>query len=119
MARGWIDPFPDGSYHLGDPVTRGTLALLIAEIAASAGKVGSEDARSGMDLFPDLGRRHYLARAAGAAVSMGLPLRPEGRFEPSASATGAEVHAVLRGLAERLGAQPVVNEEQRPGGVVK
>ena len=118
MARGWIDPFPDGSYHLGDPVTRGALALLVLQIATGAGKAGSE-ALVGTDPFPDLGRRHYLARAARAAVAMGLPLRSEGHFEPWASATGAEVLAALRGLASRLGVQPVVTEEQRPGGVVK
>jgi tetratricopeptide (TPR) repeat protein len=113
MARGWIAPYPDGSYHLGDPVTRGALALLITGIAGGVGRTG------GTDLFPDLGRRHYLARAAQTAVAIGLPLRPEGRFEPQASATGSEAYAALRGLAQAIGVEPVVREEQRPGGVVK
>jgi Tfp pilus assembly protein PilF len=114
IERGWITPFPDGSFHLGDPVTRGTLALLVAEIAGGA----KRSAASATDPFPDLGRRHYLARAASEAVAMGLPTRGL-RFEPSASVTGAEALAVLKGLGQRLGVAPVVGEEQRPGGVVK
>jgi len=114
MARGWIAAFPDRSYHLGDPVTRGALALLLAEIAGSGGR----NVDSTADPFPDLGRRHYLARAAAQAVSMGLPLRA-GRFEPSASVTGMEALTALKGLAGRLGVSPVEGSEQRPGGVVK
>jgi Flp pilus assembly protein TadD len=117
MARGWIVPFPDASYHLGDPVTRGTLALLMAEIAGSAGRSPDTPASSG-DPFPDLGRRHYLARAAEQAVSIGMPLRA-GRFEPSASVTGMEALTALKGLAAKLGVEPVEGQEQRPGGVVK
>src|SRR5204863_9681204 len=64
MARGWIAPFPDRSYHLGDPITRGTLALLLVSIEG-----GTQNA--GTDPFPDLGRRHYLARAAREAVALG------------------------------------------------
>ncbi len=114
MARGWIRPFPDGSYHLGDPVTRGTLALLVSEIEGGQGSGGE-----GIDAFSDLGQRHYLFRAARSAVAIGLPLRPEGRFEPWASATGAEALAVLKGLARKLGAQPVVGEEPERGNMVK
>jgi len=118
MARGWIAPYPDGSYHLGDPVTRGALALLMTGIAGSAGRRGGETA-PGIDPFPDLGRHHYLARAAQTAAAIGLPLRPEGRFEPWASATGSEAYAALKGLAQAIGVEPVVREEQRPGDVVK
>ncbi len=118
MARGWIAPYPDGSYHLGDPVTRGALALLITGIAGSANR-STGVTPSGTDPFPDLGRRHYLARAAEAAVQIGLPVRPEGRFEPWASATGSEAYAALKGLAQAIGVEPVVREEQRPGSVVK
>jgi len=114
IERGWITPFPDGSFHLGDPVTRGSLALLVAEIAGRA----KPSAAPATDPFPDLGRRHYLARAASEAVAMGLPTRGL-RFEPSASVTGAETLAVLRGLGKRLGVAPVVGEEPAPGDVVK
>jgi len=117
MARGWIAPFPDASYHLGDPVTRGALALLVAEIAGSAGR-SVEAGTPAADPFPDLGRRHYLARAAQQAVSLGMPLRA-GRFEPWASVTGMEALTALKGLAARLGVEPVEGQEQRPGGVVK
>ena len=113
MGRGWLTPFPDRSYHLDDPVTRGALALTLAQIAG--GEPGVAPAR---DPFPDLGRRHYLARAALQAVAMGLPLRA-GRFEPWASVTGMEALAALKGLAGRIGVEPVVGEEQSPGGVVK
>jgi len=115
MARGWIRRFPDGSYHLGDPVTRGALALLLAEVAGSAVPAPSPET----DRFPDLGARHYLARAAQRAAGIGLPLRQDGRFEPWASATGSETLAALRGLAKTLGVQPVVTEEPGPGGMVK
>ncbi len=116
MARGWIKPFPDGSYHLGDPVTRGTLALLLAKIA---GRAAPAPAPSGIDPFPDLGARHFLALAAQKAAGMGLPLRQDGRFEPWASATGSETLVALRGLAKRLGVEPVVTEEPGQGGMVK
>jgi tetratricopeptide (TPR) repeat protein len=133
MARGWIAPFPDRSYHLGDPVTRGTLALLIADIEGG-GRVGAaapttpatgvpptagDASVSETDVFPDLGRRHYLFRAARSAVAIGLPVRADGRFEPWASATGAEAVAALKGLARRLGVEPLVTEEPGQGGMVK
>jgi Flp pilus assembly protein TadD len=117
MARGWIGPFPDTSYRLGDPVTRGALALLMAEIAGSAGRSVDVPTPSG-DPFPDLGRRHYLARAAQEAVSFGMPLRA-GRFDPWASVTGMEAMTALKGLEAKLGVEPVEGQEQRPGGVVK
>lgn len=114
MGRGWLTPFPDRSYHLDDPVTRGALALTLAKIAGAAAPAVA----SSGDPFPDLGRRHYLARAARQAVAMGLPLRA-GRFEPWASVTGMEALAAVKGLAGRIGVEPVVGEEQRPGSVVK
>ncbi|HYR51134.1 MAG TPA: tetratricopeptide repeat protein [Candidatus Dormibacteraeota bacterium] len=125
MARGWITPFADRSYHLGDPVTRGALALLLMEIEGTpqaAGNSGSPGAgiaaapsapNQGLDPFPDLGRRHYLARAAREATALGLPLREGGRFDPWASATGAETLKAVKGLARKLGAQPVISEELR------
>ncbi|HMI32092.1 MAG TPA: tetratricopeptide repeat protein [Candidatus Limnocylindrales bacterium] len=114
MARGWIAPFPDRSYHLGDPVTRGALALLIADIEGGAAVVPSVP-----DRFPDIGPRHYLLRAARTAVMTGLPLREEGRFEPWASVTGAEALAALQGVARTIGVEPVVREEPGQGGMVK
>ncbi len=125
MARGWISPFPDGSYHLGDPVTRGALALLVMEIeadgrgSAGGGPDAPEPSPSLSEPFPDLGPRHYLLRAARSAVALGLPLRTEGRFEPWASATGSEARMALRGLARSLALQPVVPEEPGQDGVVK
>ena len=123
MARGWIAPFPDRSYHLGDPVTRGALALLIADIEGGAvanGTIGAAAAaQTAPDHFPDIGPRHYLVRAARRAVMTGLPLREEGRFEPWASVTGAEAFAALQGVAQTLGVEPVVREEPGPGGMVK
>jgi tetratricopeptide (TPR) repeat protein len=122
MARGWIAPFADRSYHLGDPVTRGALALLLVEIegtARTAGNPGSPGGGitaaqdQGRDPFPDVGRRHYLARAAREAVVMGLPLREGGRFDPWASVTGAEALKAVKGLARKLGVQPVISEELR------
>ncbi len=115
MARGWIKPFPDGSYRLGDPVTRSALAIILAEIAGT----GAPSSPLGTDPFPDLGARHYLARAARAAVEIGLPLRQDGRFEPWASVSGSEALAALKGLARKLGVEPVVTEEPGAHGVVK
>jgi tetratricopeptide (TPR) repeat protein len=129
--RGWIVPYPDGSYHLGDPVTRGALALLLAgiertwparatqgEAAGSEGAGGSE-ADPARDVFSDLGSRHYLFRAAVSAVRLGLPVRPGGKFEPWASATGSETLLALSGLARALGAQPVLSEEPSEYPMVK
>ncbi len=115
MARGWIRAFPDGSYHLSDPVTRGALALLLAEIAGAAAPA----LRAATEPFPDIGRRHYLAAAARRAVELGLPLRSEGRFEPWASATGSEALSALMGLARKIGVEPVVSEEPMKGNMVK
>ena len=135
LARGWISPFPDGSYHLGDPVTRGALALLIADIergwaqgasgprAAPSGARAEDPAAAGglstPDPFPDLGTRHYLFRPAQEAVRVGLPLRPEGRFEPWASVTGSEALAALKGLARTVGVEAVLPGEPGKEGMVK
>jgi len=110
--RGWITPYPDGTYRLDDPVTRAVLALTLARVdrqwTGSAPAAGSESDRA----FSDLGPRHYLVRAASEAADAGLPLRGEdGRFEPWSAATGAEALAVVRGLARRLGATPIVSPE--------
>jgi len=134
LARGWLAPFPDGSYHLGDPVTRGALALLIAGIEKTwpenAGgsrnppspRSTDDAAARGMpapDQFPDLGSRHYLFRSAKEAARIGLPLRPEGRFEPWASATGSEALVALKGLARGLGVEAVLPEEPGVRNMVK
>ncbi|HEY3156956.1 MAG TPA: tetratricopeptide repeat protein [Candidatus Eisenbacteria bacterium] len=134
LARGWLAPFPDGSYHLGDPVTRGALALLIAAIektwtqSAGGSRVppspGSADDPAARripapDPFPDVGPRHYLFRPAQEAARIGLPLRPEGRFEPWASATGSEAFAALKGLARALGVEAVLPEEPGVRNMVK
>lgn len=127
MARGWIALYPDGSYHLGDPVTRAALALLLAGIERSWPARGSEEAATSEpagapgapETFPDLGPRHYLFRAAQRAVRLGLLVRPEDRFDPWASATGTETLLVLRGLAQVLGAQPILSEEPGASSVVK
>jgi len=136
LARGWLPPFPDGSYHLGDPVTRGALAFLMAEIEKSSVENAGGSAPpspapanthdpaavkgpSAPDQFPDIGSRHYLFRSAQEAVRIGLPLRPEGRFEPWASASGSEVLAALKGLARTLGLEPVLPEEPGLRNMVK
>lgn len=134
LARGWLPPFPDGSYHLGDPVTRGALALLIAGIektwtksaggsqappSPSADDPAATRGLSAPDPFPDIGSRHYLFRSAREAVRIGFPLRPEGRFEPWASATGSEALAALKGLARGLGVEAAIPEEPGVLNMVK
>lgn len=126
MARGWIAPFPDGSYRLGDPVTRGALALFLTGIERSWpawASDGTAPESTGLaaapDVFSDLGSRHYIFRAARNAVRFGLPLRPGGRFEPWASATGAETLLAIDGLARILGAQPILSEEPAASPMVK
>jgi len=121
LARKWLAPYADGALHLEDPVTRGSLALLLARIAArtpanaaadsAAGSSGATaPARGGMT-FPDLGPRHYLGPAAERAVRFGLPTREGGRFEPLAVVTGLETLRAVRGLARALGASPIVAPE--------
>jgi tetratricopeptide (TPR) repeat protein len=107
VERGWIAPYPDGRFHLDDPVTRGTLAILLSQLSVQAHQ--ANDARP----FPDLGSSNYLDLPASRAVAMGLPTRQEGRFEAQALATGQETLLALRGLARTLGATPVVSFEPR------
>jgi hypothetical protein len=108
LMRHWITAYADGSFHLDDPVTRGQLALTVAQME---GEARSGGARAPIVTFQDLGARHYLARPASRAYRLGLPLRAGGRFEPMAAATGAEAVQVVRGLARALGATPVVSSE--------
>ena len=134
LARGWLAPFPDGSYHLGDPVTRGALALLITGIEKTWSQSGggsrmppsrgsgNDPLAKGVpapDQFPDLGSRHYLFRSAQEAARMGLPLRSGGRFDPWASAAGSETFAALKGLARVLGVEAVLPEEPGMRNMVK
>jgi len=107
VQRRWILPYADGSLHLEDPVTRGSLALLLARLAERT-PADVAAGRSTMT-FPDLGPRHYLGPAAERAVQLGLPTREGGRLEPLAVATGLEGLRALRGLARALGASPVVS----------
>jgi tetratricopeptide (TPR) repeat protein len=110
VARRWIAPFPDGSLHLDDPVTRGALALLLARLSSAmvpdSALVGVPELE-----FPDVGPRHYLGRAAARAVRLGLPTRDGGRFEPLAGASGLEALRAVRGLARAAGATPLVPAE--------
>ena len=130
VARGWIAPMADVDLHLDDPVTRGALALELAEILAGSppparpDSVGSGSAaRPGGTatpaVFPDLGPRHYLGRAAAGAARLGLPVREGGRFEPQAFATGYEALLAVRGLARAIGATPVVSGEPEAATLVK
>jgi tetratricopeptide (TPR) repeat protein len=133
VARGWIGPLADVDLHLDDPVTRGAVALLLAQIEArSPAPARADSAGSGIparpgggsaarppDGFPDLGPRHYLGRAASVAARLGLPLREGGRFEPQAFATGFEALSGIRGLARAIGATPIVSGEPGEVSLVK
>ncbi|HEU4332865.1 MAG TPA: tetratricopeptide repeat protein [Candidatus Eisenbacteria bacterium] len=115
-ARGWIEPFADGSYRLNDPVTRAGLALTVVGLERRWGPRASATVGAGDGAAPrsfaDLGPRHYLARAAAEATGYGLPSRSDdGRFEPWAAANGTEALRTVRALARVLGATPVVSAE--------
>jgi tetratricopeptide (TPR) repeat protein len=113
-SRDWITPFADGRYHLDDPVTRAALALTISSVERGWRPAAATSPPETTSVsFPDVGARHYLYRAASRATLAGLPTRQDGRFEPWASATGIELMQAVRGLARRLGANPVVSSEQR------
>ncbi len=112
LMRRWIPAFPDYSYHLDDPVTRGQLAILLARVAADSRPAGGFAPPD--TAFADLGPRHYLNHAASRAFRLGLPLR-DGKFEPLAAATGDEAVRAVRGLARLLGATPIVSGEPGPG----
>jgi Flp pilus assembly protein TadD len=109
VARGWINPMADRDLHLNDPLTRGGLAILVSELLARSPTTFPDSAA--LASFPDLGPRHYLGLAAGRASGLGLPERDGGRFDPKALATGSETLQVVRGLARRTGARPVVSPE--------
>jgi len=133
VARGWIGPLADRDLHLDDPVTRGALALLLAEIEVTSpvparpdsaalgmpGRAAGANATSIPKEFPDLGPRHYLGRAASTAARLGLPLRDGGRFEPQAFAAGFEALLGIRGLARAIGATPIVSGEADEVSLVK
>ena len=117
VARGWIAPFADRDLHLDDPLTRGNLAVLLGRIEAASPRAPADTSRAAPVLtatFPDLGSRHYLGHAAAEAVRLGLPERDGGRFEAEALATGAETLSVVRGLAHRMGALPIVSIDPVP-----
>jgi hypothetical protein len=125
IARGWLSPLADGELHLDDPVTRGAVALLVARVhARSATTVRADSLGAGGTAGPapaiaipaaaeyaDIGRRHYLARAAAVAGELGMPPRDGARFEPQAFVTGWECLRTLRGLARSMGAVPIVSAE--------
>lgn len=109
VARGWIAPFADRNLHLDDPLTRGALAVLVSELLLRSPAARGDSVTE--VTFTDLGPGHYLGLAAGRASGLGLPARDGGRFDPQALATGSETLAVVRGLARRVGALPVVSAE--------
>jgi len=127
--RGWIAPYPDGDFHLEDPVTRGSLAILLAQIAHRATAFSPMVPPSGEEVptagatqdpslafpvtFPDLGPRDYLASPAARAVAFGLPTRDGGRFDAPSFVTGLEALRALQGLARSMGATPVVSGEPK------
>jgi tetratricopeptide (TPR) repeat protein len=121
VARGWIAPMADRDLHLDDPLTRGTLAVLLGRIDAESPRAPADTARAAAHgvaaVFPDLDSRHYLGHAAAFAVALGLPTRNGGRFESDALATGFETLTAARGLARRMGALPVVSTD--PTALVK
>jgi Tfp pilus assembly protein PilF len=133
VARGWVAPLADGDLHLDDPVTRGSLALSLAEILAASPAPARADSAGSSSFtrisgsgsavapaeFPDLGPRHYLGRAAAGAVRLGLPVRDGGRFEPQAFVTGYEALRAVRGLALAIGATPIVSGEPDAPALVK
>ncbi len=137
VLRGYLRAFPDGSLHLGDPVTRGLLALTLASVQRSLGPAGPAREPSGAPdstafsssardfhiapapALPDLGPHNYLRRAAEQAVRLGLPTHSGGAFDPDASASGGDVLRVLERLAQRAGRTPAVPEELRDAMVVQ
>ena len=131
VARGWILPLADRSLHLDDPVTRGALALSLAEVAAQPGaRARADSARSaGAPMttarsasaaqFPDLGPSHYLGRVAAQATRWGLPVRDGGRFEPQSFVTGLEALRALQGLARWMGVRAAASSEPAGTSQVK
>lgn len=121
VGRGWIAPMADRDLHLDDPLTRGTLAVLLGRIEAESPRAPADTARAAghgvAAVFPDLGSRHYLGHAAALAVALGLPTRDNGRFDADALATGFETLTAARGLARRMGAMPIVSTD--PAALIK
>jgi tetratricopeptide (TPR) repeat protein len=109
VARGWITPMADRDLHLADPMTRGALAILVSKVLARSPGAARDSA--GLMEFADLGPNHYLGLAAGRAAGLGLAAREDGTFDPQALATAADALHVVRGLARRTGAMPVVSTE--------
>jgi tetratricopeptide (TPR) repeat protein len=135
VLRGYLRPFPDGSLHLEDPVTRGVLALTVAVVERSLGTLeravrpaapdsaGAGAAPEAAPIppppLPDLGSRSYLRRAAGRAARLGLPTHSGGAFDAAANASGADVARVLDRLARLAGRTPALPEELREALVLQ
>jgi hypothetical protein len=60
VARGWIGPLADRDLHLDDPVTRGTLALLLAQIEGEHAGAGSRGHREPWSFRAQWRRKHRI-----------------------------------------------------------
>jgi tetratricopeptide (TPR) repeat protein len=131
VAQGLLRPFPDGTMRLDDPVSRGLFALEVARAgrhletartsaATAAGAAGAASAATvAPPRLPDIGPRHYLARAAAMSVRLGLPTHAGGAFDPQAAVAGDEAMSVLDRLAAEAGRSPALPEELRRALVVQ
>ncbi|MBX6350728.1 MAG: S-layer homology domain-containing protein [Clostridia bacterium] len=115
LAAGLVTGYPDGSFRAGGWVTREELAVLLErarEIAQAAGWTGGSAAGApggagGAETVPsDIGEvAPWAVPAVTAALGDGLlALDAEGRFQPRAPVTRAELALALGRLLDRAGA---------------
>ena len=100
-ANGIITGYPDGSFGPDDPITRQQLAAILWRYA------GSPSAPAGQDYADESAIAGYAATAVDWARASGVIGGKDGnRFDPSGSATRAQVAVILNRYMEMAASDP-------------
>lgn len=110
-ANGIITGYPDGSFGPGDPITRQQLAVILWRYA------GHPTADPGQDFADEASIAAYAATAVDWAQANGIISGKDGnRFDPSGSATRAQVAVILHRYMELIRTDGPGDTDETPGG---
>jgi tetratricopeptide (TPR) repeat protein len=99
---GVMNVYPNHTFQPGAVVRRADLAEAAAALVALAG-AGTPDLqrwRAARPRFADVAPANLVYRSAALAVAAGVMAAPDGRFEPTRAATGAELASAVARIAE-------------------